>query len=203
MRETPVTRRSLLARVRSTQDAEAWRLFEAMYAGLIVRYCAKRGLQLADAEDIQQSVLAKLARSLRNFEYDPARGRFRSYLGRCVRNAIYSAASHKAAVATVSLDDAGVAPTGEDASDQCWHKEWVDHHLRQAMTTLRAATDERTLAVFDAILQGKAYEQISAEFGVSPALVRKVKQRIRDRLQDIVARQVNDEELPSAERGPS
>jgi RNA polymerase sigma factor (sigma-70 family) len=191
----PSTRPSLLLRVRSAQDAEAWREFEAAYRNLIVRYCMRRGMQLADAEDVQQTVLAKMSRSLRNFEYDPARGRFRSYLGRCVRNAIHSARSHKSAAEVVSLDRADELPADQGDVDERWHGEWVDHHLRRALGTLRATTDERTLAVFDAILNGRDTERIGAEFGLAPAAVRKVKQRVRDRLQEIVAQHVADEEL--------
>jgi len=205
MRESPATRPSLLVRVRSPEDAEAWRLFEASYAGLIIQYCVRRGLQLADAEDVQQTVFAKLARSLRTFEYDPQRGRFRDYLGRCVRNAIASAAqSHKRAAAAVSLnDEIGIVPAEADDADRRWHDEWIQHHLRRALGALRATTDERSLAVFEAILQGGEHEQIAEAFGMAPAAVRKVKQRLRDRLREIVARQVDDEELPCSTHDPA
>src|SRR5262245_34298307 len=161
MPEFPQTRPSLLARVRSSQDSDAWRQFEAAYADLIIRYCVRSGLQLADAEDVRQTLLAKLARSLRHFEYDPGRGRFRDYLGRCVRNAIASAAGHKTGASTVSIDERFAA--SDDVADDRWNEEWIANHLRRAMTTLRATSEERQTRVFDAILQGRSPDEIAAE----------------------------------------
>ena len=52
---------------------------------LIYRSCRRRGLQDADAADVGQEVLAQVARSIRDFEYQPGRGRFRDWLGAVVR----------------------------------------------------------------------------------------------------------------------
>jgi RNA polymerase sigma-70 factor (ECF subfamily) len=192
------TRPSLLARVRNAADAEGWRQFEAAYGDLILRYCRRRGLQLADAEDVRQVVLTKLARSLRHFEYDRARGRFRDYLGRCVRNAISSErARHTPEVLTVSLrEDTDVPRPAPQGADDPWNEEWVQHHYRRAMRTLRATCDEQTLAVFEAILQGRDYAAIAGEFNATEAAVRKTKQRMRERLQQLIHRQVCDEDIP-------
>ncbi len=83
-----VTQPSLLSRVRDGSDQAAWREFEAKYRELLMRYCRARGLQQSDADDVCQLVMMNLAQSLRNFEYSPEKGRFRSYLGRVVRNSI-------------------------------------------------------------------------------------------------------------------
>ena len=85
---TDTTHPSLLARVRDPADAAAWHEFEARYRDLIRRYCRRRGLQTADAEDVGQLVMLALARALQHFTFDRSRGRFRDYLGRVVNNAI-------------------------------------------------------------------------------------------------------------------
>src|SRR5262245_43365444 len=82
------TRPSLLSRVRDTGNRSAWRDFDDRYGALIVHYCRACGLQHSDAEDVRQVVMLNLARSLPNFRYSRERGRFRSYLGRVVRNAV-------------------------------------------------------------------------------------------------------------------
>lgn len=58
-----ITRPTLLARVQRADD-DAWLEFAGIYGSLIIRYCRRSGLQLADAEDICQIILAKLARAL-------------------------------------------------------------------------------------------------------------------------------------------
>src|SRR5271167_1262857 len=82
------TRPSLLMRLRDPADAESWRTFIAVYGPLILRYARQRGLQDADAADVAQDVLAQVARSMREFTYEPDRGRFRDWLGTVVRHRI-------------------------------------------------------------------------------------------------------------------
>lgn len=86
--DIPSTRTSLLTRLRDTGDQAAWREFEGNYRPLIVEFCRRRGLGATDAEDIAQKVMTSMSQSLPGFLYDPARGRFRSYLLRCTKNSI-------------------------------------------------------------------------------------------------------------------
>jgi RNA polymerase sigma factor (sigma-70 family) len=74
------TRSSLLLRLRIEPDNQvAWQDFVARYGPLIYGWCRHWQMQPADAEDIAQNVLLKLAHHLRTFSYDPAR-RFRGLL---------------------------------------------------------------------------------------------------------------------------
>ena len=74
------TSSTLLARVRDAQDFEAWDQFLDIYTPMVRGFCSKRGLQAADAEDVSQEVMKSVAQSIRKFEYDRARGTFRSWL---------------------------------------------------------------------------------------------------------------------------
>src|SRR5271166_6204514 len=71
---------SLLARLRQdATDQVAWSEFVRRYGQQIYRWCRKWNLQEADAQDVTQAVLVKLAEKMRTFTYDPARS-FRAYL---------------------------------------------------------------------------------------------------------------------------
>lgn len=71
---------SLLARIRrDPSDQAAWGEFVKRYAPKIYGWCRQWKLQEADAEDVTQNVLAKLASKLRSFDYDPALS-FRGWL---------------------------------------------------------------------------------------------------------------------------
>ncbi|MBT8486678.1 MAG: sigma-70 family RNA polymerase sigma factor [Phycisphaerales bacterium] len=187
------TRPSLLLRVRDHADHAAWREFDERYGELVVRFCRSRGLQHSDAEDLRQVVLINLASALRSFEYSPARGRFRSYLGRATRNAV---ARHlgrpvprPARLETIVADVAA-----EEDRDADWEREWVRHHLRLAMRTVRRTFESRSVAVFDRLLSGVTTEQVAREFDMSTDAVHKVKQRIRNRLRELVADQLEQED---------
>jgi RNA polymerase sigma-70 factor (ECF subfamily) len=67
-----VTNSSLLGRLRcAPTDQAAWQEFVARYGPKIYLWCRQWQLQAADAEDVTQTVLAKLAVRMNNFVYDP------------------------------------------------------------------------------------------------------------------------------------
>jgi RNA polymerase sigma-70 factor (ECF subfamily) len=75
-----LTSPTLLGRLRiNPTDESAWRDFVARYGPKILRWCRNWKLQEADSEDVTQSVLVKLARQMRRFDYDPS-GSFRGWL---------------------------------------------------------------------------------------------------------------------------
>ncbi len=191
------TRASLLSRVRDPENQAAWREFDERYRGLILRYCRRRGLQLSDSEDVTQIVLVSLAKSLRNFRYRPDLGRFRDYLGRSVRNAITRQKSKRKTDGVGSETDVfeGV-PNGKAEIDETWDQEWMQHHFRVAMELIRKHFEPQSMGCFELLLQGRPVHEVAAEFGTTPDAVYKLKQRIRDRLKEQVARQIVDEEFP-------
>src|SRR6516162_3025071 len=71
---------TLLARLRhAPADQAAWRQFVQRYGPKIYGWCRHWGLQEADAEDVTQDVLLKLAEKMKTFAYD-ATGSFRAWL---------------------------------------------------------------------------------------------------------------------------
>lgn len=86
MRNAPDTRASLLLRLQQPDDERAWQEFVEIYQPLIERLATRYGLQSADAQDISQEVLARVAKALPEWEHDPERGTFRGWLTRVTRN---------------------------------------------------------------------------------------------------------------------
>jgi len=192
------TQPSLIVRVRDPEDQSAWREFDRKYRDLILRYARARGLQPTDAEDVRQIVMTNLSRGLRSFEYDPKKGRFRSYLGIVVRNAV-SQHFRRPGVLATALDTAVLATTEDDSaggSDKLWEQEWVRHHYRLAMRTVRETFEPRSVEMFDRLLAGESAEAVAADYGTTGQAVHKVKQRIRDRLKALIAKQVSEEDRP-------
>src|SRR5215472_2208023 len=74
------TRITLLGRLRrDPTNQAAWGEFVEHYGRKIYGWCRKWKLQEADAQDVTQIVLLKLAQKLRDFTYDPSRS-FRAWL---------------------------------------------------------------------------------------------------------------------------
>jgi RNA polymerase sigma-70 factor (ECF subfamily) len=74
------TRITLLGRLRRDPgDQKAWAEFVDQYGPRIYAWCRRWDLQEADAQDVTQNVLFRLAQKLRDFTYDPSRS-FRAWL---------------------------------------------------------------------------------------------------------------------------
>jgi RNA polymerase sigma-70 factor (ECF subfamily) len=189
------TRPSLLVRLRDAGDHRSWMEFDRCYGELIVRYGLRRGLQLTDAEDVRQDVLVSLAGALRTFEYSPERGRFRGYLGRIVHNAISRHATRPHRIRETLVGDDGLdrpAPPAE--RDSAWEDEWRNHHLRRALREVRRRFEPKSIEAFQMFLNGETTESVCEATGLSAEAAHKVKQRLRDRLRDVVRKQLDEEE---------
>lgn len=189
---------SLLERLRDPDDRAAWREFDRRYGDLIVRYARARGLQAADAEDVRQMALLGLSKSMPGFHYAPQRGRFRSYLGAVVRHAIFR---WKSRIRCPGPDAAalplfeGDAPVDDAAElDKEWDREWVAHHCRKALATVRETHDPQSVEVFERLLAGDDPATVASARQISLDAVLKIKQRVRARLRDLVSEQIREED---------
>lgn len=190
------TRPSLLARVQDSADHDAWREFDATYCDLVLGYCRSRGLQPADAEDVRQLVMMSLSRVLSGWEYRRERGRFRAYLGCVVRNAVarYFGRQPRGDVQLETAIRAVLADPAEPEVDVLWEREWVRHHYRRAMMTIRETFSERSVRVFERLLEGAPVPRVAVEFESTEQAVHQVKQRIKTRMSTLIAEQLREEE---------
>ncbi|MEM7202911.1 MAG: sigma-70 family RNA polymerase sigma factor [Planctomycetota bacterium] len=185
------THPSLLDRLRGAGDDAAWREFDGRYRELILRYALRRGLQPADAEDVLQVAMLQMMRTLPTFQYRPEVGRFRDYLRTVVRRAIHGWAQRQQRhVALLHAD-----PEASPDLDRAWHEEWTLHHYRRAMEEVRETFRPESLRIFEGLLAGHAADELAARHDTTPAAIYKVKQRIRDRLREQIARQLHEEEF--------
>ncbi len=197
------TSATLLSRLRDPSDRAAWTTFESLYRGLLVRFCVRQGLQHADAEDIVQAVLTNLVKSLPRFVYAPDRGRFRDYLYRCTRNALaaWRTRSSRPAGRTMALDSrtgdalAGDAGDRPDAvAERAWEEEWVAHHYRLAMQTVRETFEPTSIEIFNRSIRGETLVSLAAALGMSEEAVKKARQRVKARLEELISRQIAQED---------
>jgi RNA polymerase sigma-70 factor (ECF subfamily) len=144
----PSTKIFLLSRIRQLDDHEAWQRFVDLYTPLIMRYCRRRGLQEADALDVCQAVFVNVSRCIGRFEYDSARGRFRSWLGVVTNREIQrylTKASHSEPHQGGQVVDWLQADAEVEAS---WQDEFNTHLYRCALRGVQAAFDAATWRAF-------------------------------------------------------
>jgi len=200
------TRSTLLARLaESSANDDAWREFHAEYAGLIHRVARRRGLQPSDCDDVVQDVLVSLTRALKKFEYDRARGRFRTYLKRAVTHAVFDRFRQKGRKSAVSLlDPSDLAEMVDAETDDIWEQEWRSHHVERAMRVIDVEFSEKDRQAFRLYAQEDRGAAETAEMlDISVERVYQAKSRLMRRLGEIVADQIAEENAEETGGGPS
>lgn len=199
MRSQTHTHASLLARLgdANASTGAAWADFVDRYGELMRGFCRRYDLQPSDQDDVLQEVLLALTKSMPGFRYDPAVGRFRSYLKTVVLHAIYRKLCQKPPQGGLEgMDAASQAATasGDPATDATWEQEWRRHHLRQAMRVIETEFSARDRGAFERYaIAGEPAERVSTELGLTTEALYQIKSRITRRLASLIEAQIRDE----------
>lgn len=181
------TRLTLLLRLKDRTDKLSWQDFHERYGELLYRYARGRGASAVDAEDIVQEVEMYLFKAMEGFEYDAAKGRFRTYLRSAVVHAMGRRAARAAKQGEVldphTLDyRSAVRDTDED---ERWEQEWRAHRLRWALRVIATEVEPVTLEAFKRhVLEGKPVGETAEELGISTASVYQAKSRVLKRVKE-------------------
>ncbi len=195
VQELTATHETLLARISAGADPAAWTEFLSRYGELISRVARRHGLQPADCDEVVQDVLTGLCQSMPAFQYDPAKGKFRSYLKTVVLHAVYRRIHQKRReVQLEEMETSVTEPPAEPAEEQAWEAEWRQYHLRLAMRRIRPEFSHDDLAAFEAYaLAGQDARQTAAALGMSVDQVYQAKSRILKRLSGVIEEQIREE----------
>jgi RNA polymerase sigma-70 factor (ECF subfamily) len=191
MARPPITRPSLLIRLREADDVEAWDQFVGLYAPLVYGFFRRRGLQDADAADLTQDVFHGVVARVRTFDYDRQRGTFRSWLYAIARNKLrdFLAAKERQKPGnghSLVLNMLQSLPAPEVEADQ-WEREWQRRVFFRAAEQIRAHVDGSTWQAFwQTAVQGKSGQEVANSLGMSVGAVYVAKSRVIARIRRIV-----------------
>jgi RNA polymerase sigma-70 factor (ECF subfamily) len=163
------TRVSLIHRVRDRADASAWADFVSIYQPLLTAYLRKRGVNEHDAADVVQDVFARLVPAMADFEFDPQRGRFRTWLWRVTHNALSDWARRRATRDRAERDWINQQESAiEDAPSDEWNQMYRRRILEVVLERVRAQSLPATWTCFEGrILEGRPASEIAAALGIS------------------------------------
>ena len=201
MADPPVTRVTLLARIKDGADVEAWQEFTALYGPVVYGFARRRGLQDADAADLMQEVLRSVSRHAERMEYDPARGTFRGWLFTVTRNKIYNFLNAQRNKPRASGDSStqnrlDAIPDPSHDLDAEWELEYQRQVSARAMERVRNEFQANTWKAFwGTAVEGRAAQEVGAELTMTPGAVYVAKSRILARLR-VEVRKLQDEMEP-------
>lgn len=200
IRESPVTRASLLMRLRDGSNQEAWHEFLELYGPLVYGFVRNRGLQDADAADVLQEVLRSVNGAVGRLDYDKQKGGFRAWLFTITRNKLTNfvvgrQAHHQGSGDTAQHEQLAAAPDRSDAWEQEWEREFRRQLAARAMQTIKAEFESRTWQAFwQTAVDGRSAAEVSREIGLSAGAIYVAKSRVLARLKSEVERLLAEEE---------
>lgn len=191
------TSSSLLLRIRDPQDAKAWETFATTYAPLVYGFCRRRGLQGADADDVTQEVFSRLSRTIRGFQYEPARGRFRDWLGTVVHHEICRFLTRgRRHTGSGGGENAELEQPVADAVGPEWEEHFHTHILATALDQIRSQFEPQTWQAFELVwIRDRSSSSVAAELNMNVAAVYVAKSRVLRRLREKVLEL--SEEIPT------
>ncbi len=147
------TRATLLRRLCDGSDPLAWDEFFGRYWTLIYGFARHRGCSDHTAEEIVQDVMLKVFEQRDLFNYDPARGRFRDWLGTLVRNKVAQRRRGPAERVRAQGGDAQINRAEPEAPqsdpDAAWEAAFEQTLLLVLLDVLRREMDPRAYLAFE------------------------------------------------------
>ncbi len=150
------------------------------YAPLIYSYCRKKGLQDADAADVTQDVLKQVSQSIRGFEYDQRKGRFRDWLRTVARHKVLRwLGRSQNALAPAPAGTELVEEMAEGGADAEWADDFHAQVLKVALEEIRPRFEESTWRAFEQTwIDGGDPREVATKVGLAINQVYAAKSRV-------------------------
>jgi RNA polymerase sigma-70 factor (ECF subfamily) len=184
---------TLLGRLQTDPtDQAAWSEFVRRYGSQIYRWCRRWQLQEADAQDVTQAVLARLAAKMRTFTYNPAQS-FRAYLRTLARYAWcdFLEANRQPGAGAGGSDVLGMLETvaaGDDLVTRL-NEQFDQEVLAEAQARVQQRVEPHTWDAFRLTAQeGLSGSDAATRLGIKVATVFKARSKVQKMLQDEIAR---------------
>lgn len=187
----PETRPSLLIRVRDQEDRDAWDEFSEIYRPVIVRMARFKGMQPADCEDLAQQVLLSISKTIHNWQPDPGRAKFSTWVKRIAHNAILNAITRTAPdQATGNGDFDALCEENQihsDADSELLRTEYRRSVFQWASNQIRNEfTQETWMSFWRTAVEGMDVDRAAKELGRTRGSVYASRSRVMRRLKQKV-----------------
>ena len=174
------TSESLLIRLRTASDSDAWAQFVRLYSPLIFFWARKNGMSHDDAGDIVQDVLSIVFRKLHTWKYDSQRS-FRGWLRKITLN------RHRELVRRKKIPVADESLTGipdpRAAAETSWDANYHRQLIASAMDLMQSDFAPKTWEALKLLIgSDRTATEIAAQTGVSVWTIYAARNRLFSRL---------------------
>lgn len=190
MQAPALTSLSLLRGLKHCPSNEsAWDTFVERYGSQILAWCRFWGLQEADAEDVAQETLHRIAKGIQRFDRQD-NGSFRAWLKTVTRHACYDLARSLKHESTESASVVIRHIDNRDATDDLakrLEEAWEQELLQTAYQRVRQRVQSTTWMAFElTAIEGQQATDAANRLGIALASVYKAKSNVTKLLQEEV-----------------
>jgi RNA polymerase sigma factor (sigma-70 family) len=183
------TRQSLLSRLKDWDDQDGWKTFFDTYWKLIYGTAIKAGLRDAEAQDVVQETIVSVLKSIPNFNYDPSRGSFKSWLLTLTKWRIKDQLRRRQRIEG-KPDDRNHPSTEpiviDDLPDPVslnvdaeWDRDWESNLVASAIARVKRRVDLKLYQIFDLYaIKGWPASKVAQTLGTSVPKVYLSKHRV-------------------------
>ncbi len=188
MNPTYSTRYTLLERAKQQSDSAAWEELIAVYRKYIYVIIRSMGISESDTDDVLQQVLVELWKYLPDYNYDPEKAKFRSWVARVTRNQVISFVrrqkSHLAKLdkAQAEAQENYLSSIRTPEVEEIATKEWELFISNTAMQNVSKHFSAKAIEAFQLFSAGKKVNEISEILEVKADSIYKYISRIKLKL---------------------
>ena len=155
------TRKTLIDRLRSKSDDDSWQVFSDTYQKYIYVVIRRMNIQHAEAEDLVQEVLIKVWNKLGDFDYNPGKSKFRSWLNTVIRNNVLNYIKSRKSYS---------------------QKEWENYIANLALERIKHHFSGKAIEVFEMSLGGASVQEIAAKLDIKENTAYRLKNRVKSKI---------------------
>lgn len=188
------TRQTLLAKLKDQHDQRSWEEFVALYERYIYLVIYNVGVPHNDVDDLAQKVLLKLWKSLPDFDYQPGKCKFRTWMTTVIKNSCYNYFRTKQSYDR-KLDSAANENTSTVSMPDVYElaeKNWKEHISNLAWENIKDNLAESNRKSFLMMAEGKSVDEISKALGLKANAIYVIRKRVIEKLSREIRRLEND-----------
>lgn len=177
---------SLIQRIKDPNNENAWETFCLGYSDLIDKILSKGGIFPDDIYDLRQDILLKLWKKLPNFDYEPKKGKFRSWLYAIIKNttSTYISAQHTSSKRSQQYFQ--TYKKGHTLESSQFNKfvdeEWKEYLCVKALSQLSDVFSEQSIEIFKDSLKGHSPADLAEKYTLKENTIYRIKNRVKERL---------------------
>jgi RNA polymerase sigma factor (sigma-70 family) len=178
------TRETLLERLKGIDNHASWQDFFDTYWRLIYGVAIKAGLNEDEAQDVVQDTVVTVARNIPEFEYDPAKCAFKTWLLNLTRWRIVDQIRKRQTVAASAqlVDSAALEEFADPRGmvlETIWEQEWQANLLDSATQRVKRQVSSKQYQMFYlTVLKELPIQDVARRVGANVGQVYLAKHRV-------------------------